>query len=810
MRPRRPYVHGMFRSLVLAALVANGERAAAATLALDGGTAAVKTLGGSLEVAIGSSLAPPAAPVFLLADATAGPTTILGQSLPLGFTPALAVLPFGSLGAGGSLVVSLPLPAATVLDGITIHLLAAVASDAASAGIEFSNGASLTLLARPAVAATQATLVGRRVVLAAADYANPDGSLPPGTQITWSIVSAPSGSAATVADPFTAYASLVPDRAGDYLVRAAIQTPSFATQQTATVHAWQIATSPFQDGAISFLPSFPLSGSIAGPAILEARIDGQPLALGAGNSFGPLPVTFADGLKARRTFELMHPDGSTTAARFTYFQGIAQPLASASAKSLAAQLGNGALDRVEVLGEAELATADIEGLLLAQPPQQVANEEGPFGFTFFSATIDFTNLSYAPAIDLQLAPTAAGLVATVRIFDVRADFEVAGEVFEVDYDLDGYITTSPTTITATLQGAAVNGVLDIAVSNVVVDRANFDFELNGFVGTVAEAFVIESAVKEDVEAAIAQTVANELPPAIEAILGSFVLAGSLASVLDVDVQVAAPIAGVVHSSHGVTIQLDGKASAGVAEPGSPTVVAYRATPAPPVAFSPLTPTGQPYGAALAVADDFVNQVLAAATAAGLLDGDLTSLFPASASTPLALTTDQLAILFPDCGFDPYPIGTEVKLRAHGTVPPILALTPSGASDGIVVIENLEVEFEVAASQGAVPTLLVSISGEAGVDLALEPDGSLGAAIGASTLAIELLRPFPGTDFQFAKGQTQFLGVVFDFALPQLLEAIGQIPLPSLAAQGLSLAPTEVAPLPPAGAHLGFFGDLVVR
>src|SRR5690606_34739077 len=160
----------------------------------------------------------------------------------------------------------------------------------------------------------------------------------------------------------------------------------------------------------------------------------------------------------------------------------------------------------------------------------------------------------------------------------------------------------------TLVGTAQNGALDVAVTNVTVDRQNFDFELNGFIGTVAEVFVIESAVKEDVEAAIAGTVKAELGPAIEEILNTFVLAGSLQSVLDVDMGIAAPISGVVHSSQGVTIQLDGKASVGTPEPGSPAVTQYRATPTLPAVFGPTSPGGLPYGAGLSMADDFVNQV----------------------------------------------------------------------------------------------------------------------------------------------------------------------------------------------------------
>lgn len=783
-------------------------RAPGAQLHLDGQFAVTKTLGESLTVNLAGTAGKPA---FLLADVAPGPTTILGQSVPLAFSGAMAVIPLGSIPGSGRIVFPTTVPNLAALDGLTLYFAGAVVIGPSAGNVDFSNGASLTLSAQPVIHAHQATMVGRKVILDAAAYANADGSAKPGHSVLWSIVSAPVGSTATIVDANRPYARLTPDRPGDYAVKATIVTPTFTSVQSAVVHAWQVTTSPYSDGGISVLPSFSLTGVVSGAAVASFAVDGVVVPLAANGSFGPLPVTIADGVKTHRTFRISHPDGTTTQQRVTFFQGFPQPLSGSSVKSLVAQIEKPALDQIEVLGENELKAANIKNILLALPPQQVANDEGPFGFTFFSATIDFTNLTYNPNLDLQLVPTAGGIVSTVTIHDIRADFDVWGEILEVDYDLSGYMTTSPTTITATLVGSASNGQLAIGVQNVVVNRANFDFELNGFFGSVAELFVIESSVKEQVEATIASTVASELPAAMAEILNSFTLSGSLLSVLDVDLNLAAPISGVVHSTHGVGIQLDGKTTVGVKEPGSPAITAFRATPASPVAFGATTPGGQSYGAALGVADDFLNQVLASATAAGLLDGDLTSLFPNTGGGP-PLLTDQLAILFPQCGFENFPAGTAITLRAHGTVPPVLVFTPNGPKTARVYIENLEVEFEVALPYSAAsvaPLLLVSLRGSADVDLTQGLDGTLNATIGASTLAVDLLRTYPGADFAAIETQTQFLGIIFDFALPQIIEAIGTIPLPSLEAQGLALQPTQIHLVGANQQSLGLFGNLVV-
>ena len=66
-----------------------------------------------------------------------------------------------------------------------------------------------------------------------------------------------------------------------------------------------------------------------------------------------------------------------------------------------------------------------------------------------------------------------------------------------------------------------------------------------------------------------------------------------------------------------------------------------------------------------------------------------------------------------------------------------------------------------------------------------------------------------SDFSLIEGQTQVLGQAFNFALPQIIGALGQIPLPSLEAQGLSLAPNEIKLIGTQQQNLGLFGSLVV-
>lgn len=786
----------------LLALVVLCAAAGASELKLNGQTSATLALGAPLSVTLKGA---PGKPAFVLADATPGPTLFGGESVPLGFTPALFVAFGGVVPAGGTLAVGTALPVQAELAGLTVHFAGVVLDPADANGKDWSNGASLAIVLEVGAGAPQAVVLGRRVTLDGGEALGAGGGLPPGTAIAWSVVSQPLGSAVALQGAGTVTPVFTPQVAGDYVLRATVSSHTAAYSADTVVHAWDVDLAGLADGSFVSGASVALSGTATGAPLSAVLVDGAASPK-SGNTFGPVSKSFAAGeVLLSVLLELRHADGSAARERYTFVQGLPAPFTQPAPLALAARLNQGGLDVAADGGEALLGQADIEGLLLALPDQQIANDEGLFGFTIFSATVDFTGISYDPALQLTLAPMTSGLLGTVTIHDVRADFRVYGEVLEIDYDLDGYITTDPTTITATLTGSAAGGQLHVTVSNVLVDRANFDFELTGFIGTLAEVFVIESAVKEDVEALIAQAVKDQLGPAVEDVLGDFVIAGNLSRDLLVDVDVAAPITAVAHDAAGVTIRLDTTAAVASAEPGAPPVTQYRLTPAFPPALGATSPSGAPYGAGVALADDFLNQVLAAATAAGLLDGDLTSLVPAKGPVTISFLAGDMAVLFPGGGFELFAPETPLTLRAHGTQPPLLLTTPAGPGIGRIHLRNLHVEFEAPGAAGPVPLLLLSLDGH--VDMSLDVvDGALSAGVVGQALSIKVLRAFPGASLPVFDANAGFLGAVLEQALPQLVDALGGIPLPSLEAEGLSLVASEAALLG-GGTHLGFFGEL---
>jgi hypothetical protein len=780
--------------------------AAASDLSVDGGTAATVPFGGAFHMTLAGG---PGRTAFLFVDGSPGPTLVFGESIPLGLTPQMLLLVGGTTDGAG--VFQSPFFLAENPDhaGITLYLAGVILDPSDPNGLDVSNGASLTIGPKVGAGVAQSTLVGRPAVLDGSGAALSDGTLAAGTQIAWQLVATPMGSGATLASPDTLFPSFAPDVPGDYVARATTTKSGVSLSADTTIHAFEIALGPSVeavDGAYTASGSTSLLGTITGPGLAGAKLNGAPLALSRTGDFGPVGASAATGAAfLPLSFELEHADGSRTRERYTLGVGSGLPLAFYAVKGLAARVNQAAYDLIEGAAEAELAGTDIQSLLLAQGPVQVAHETGPFGLVLFSATVKFTSVTYG-ALTVDLAPTSSGVSGVLKLWNVVANFDVTGKILGIGYSLTGNIKSNPATITATLALSAAGGALAADVQGLDVALQGFQFNLDGFLGSVAELFVIESAVKSDVEAAIADAVESAFPPALAEILSSFAVAGSLYDTLEVDVDVFAPISGVVNGTSGTTIQLDGKASLGSARPGSPAVTQYRATPTLPPVFGATTPLGAPFGAGLAAADDFLNLVLATATGAGLLDGDMTVLFEGAKGVGVLFQTDVLAALFPGSGFELFPPGTPVGLRSHGTMPPIVRTTPGGGALGRIDLADLEAVFSVDGPDGPIEVLRIAIDAGAELDLTLGARGELVAQLGATELSAHALQGMPGASLALLDLGIDFLEGIL---LPQLARLFEGIPLPSLEAQGLGLSPSEVGLVGGGSEFVGFYGGLVL-
>ena len=792
----------MVKLLAAAFLAFAATVADAADLAIDGQTDAQVAIGSSFTITLTGS---PGAPAIIVIDISPGPVPVFGQDLPVGLTPALIILFAGTIPSTGSVTTPFPVPWMTDLVGKTFYLAGAVMDPTAPFGVDIANGASVTVGPAVSAGATQGTMVGRQTVLDGSGALDEEGDLPPGASVWWTLLETPPGSSTVLEGRDTAFPVLTPDVPGDYRIEAAVALG--ATQATAEtlVHAWGLTTMP-GDGAFTASPLLWMQGAVSGSLPVTMTVNGTPVGVDAGGNWGPSIQTFPpDSDLFPLTFEISHTDGTYARSRQTVIWGLPGNLGTPWPDAVGSRLGQSGLDTIEALGEAEMADADIAGLLLGVPPTEIANDE-LFGFTFFSAYAKFTGLTFS-SMTLDLVPTPSGLDGTIRINNVVATFDVWGEILEIDYSLTGDMGSHPTVLSATLNGSVSGDQLQISVQNPSVSLQGFSFDLDGFFGSVAELFIIEDWVKDAVEDAVKSAVVAQLEPTLEEILGTFVLEGNLWDTLEVDASIKAHITGVIHDGAGITLVMNGQADVMSAEPGSPVITQYRATPGVLPAFGSLTPGGQPFGAAIALGDDFLNMLLASATGAGLLDGDMTTLIPEDPGDPgaITLTTDAMALLFPGAGFEHFPPGTALDLRAHGTVAPVYTTTPSGMASAVLEMANLEAVFLVPTPTGSVPLLSLAMDGSVQVDLTSEPDGTLTANVDGFVLQVQTLQAFPGSDLAILDQGVLFLA---DLLLPQIADAFDGIPIPSLEAQGLGILPVEASLIGANAQYLGIFGNLV--
>jgi len=164
---RPPPMHfSMHRSLqraasaafVTASILALPAAAQTATLDIDSETAALVAPGGSATVHLEG---PALAPAVLAFDVDAGPVVAFDQSIALGFTPLITLLPVVVTDASGVGAWPLAVPPAPAFVGLSLYFAGAVVDATHPSGLRVSNGARLTIVDVPPLADDQ--LAGRGI-----------------------------------------------------------------------------------------------------------------------------------------------------------------------------------------------------------------------------------------------------------------------------------------------------------------------------------------------------------------------------------------------------------------------------------------------------------------------------------------------------------------------------------------------------------------------------------------------------------------------------------------------------------------------
>ncbi|TAJ02783.1 MAG: hypothetical protein EPO68_17850, partial [Planctomycetota bacterium] len=294
-------------SACTALLVALAPLAAASQLKLGGQT--------NLSLAYGQPLAftlaaAPNKPALVFYDASPGPISIAGELVPLGLTPVLTLVGGGSTGASGVLSGFAFLPEDPALAGASIYF-AGVALDAADPnGLDFSNGAVLSITPPAGAGADQSAFVASQVVLDGSAAFGSASQPPLGMSFQWQLVGKPAGSNAGLAQANSPFAVLTPDVPGDYRARLTVALNGAQASGETLVHAYRLAFAPEVEAIYNPTILLTAAGNLYGPAGATLSIEGQPVPL-SGTAFGPLfPWLDATQVVQQIDCEVVHPDGS--------------------------------------------------------------------------------------------------------------------------------------------------------------------------------------------------------------------------------------------------------------------------------------------------------------------------------------------------------------------------------------------------------------------------------------------------------------------------------------------------------------------
>ncbi|MEZ5979236.1 MAG: hypothetical protein R3F34_13565 [Planctomycetota bacterium] len=145
-------------ALAAFALLATAANAQVSELSLDGELALQLAPG---DAATAELLGPPTTFAAMALDVDPGPVPFLGQSLPLGVTPALTLFAFNGTDASGLATWPLVAPSSSSFVGSVFYFAGLVADVTEPSGLRLSNGVSLEIVDRPPLLA--ADLAGRRL-----------------------------------------------------------------------------------------------------------------------------------------------------------------------------------------------------------------------------------------------------------------------------------------------------------------------------------------------------------------------------------------------------------------------------------------------------------------------------------------------------------------------------------------------------------------------------------------------------------------------------------------------------------------------
>ena len=738
---------------------------------------------------------------FSFFNINSGPTEILGMNVPMSFDQNLLI---GHLGAifplNGEVIVPIPIAATPAIEGIKFFGFVLTFDAGLPNGIGLSNGADVTFTRAPSAGADSAGLLGDEVTLDGSGNLTP-GPLPTGFALSWSILNGPAGHSASLNGADTAFPELDADVAGSYEVEVSILAPGTTggSTDTAMFDIHELDISSHQQGEFSTADPLNVQATLNGPG--AAGFEAVGLAAAMGNQV-MTSVAASDPL-TQVLFKVVASNNQILGRGLTVLNNVGEALGTPSMDSLVAELRQPVLDDLEVALETAFAGVNLSGPLAGIPPIPVANVPGPFGITLFSADITPTAFSYDPAVDIELSLVAGALHMTLTLNNILLTFDIDGLLFSAPYNDTGNLAITSTVVDFDVVTTVMGGTYTTTTANETA--ALTGTSLTFVAGVIPSNFAttLLTSVEPVIETTVATTIAGAIPAVVDGALNVLPQQVDL-STSGIDVLLDLIPGGVDFSAGGLTLRFDAGAQSITTSPAAAPLLGYFSTPSPVPAFGPSVPgTMTPYGLALSLSDDFINQILAAAMEAGALELALNGTIDVQ-GIPVVTEAGSFDLIFPNLGFDLFDPTAAVTLAVHPTVAPVVTIGGGGPDHLTLHLSDLIIDVRVEAAPGHVVSVVrFGVNGDSGLNIGIDPMlNTLNVTAGQVTADAYAVSTLPGRDATpILTGLTQLLPAV----IPGLLTGLSGIPIPD---PGLGTIPVVVGIVPdgPAGDWISLYLD----
>lgn len=493
-------------------------------------------------------------------------------------------------------------------------------------------------------------------------------------------------------------------------------------------------TSPTRGTAAGDVTSVVVTGTATDDtAVASVTVNGLPAALAADGTWtATVPVVAGTNLLHAIATD---PSGNTGKESRAVVAGPMQPIAMQVPNAITATLSAQTFDALGRGAAGYIMTADLEALVAPRNPVLNLNA----GHSCLYAQAAITSFTVGGA-QITLAPQPGGLWLDTELDQLHIGMHLTYAAACLSGSRDITIAADHVSVTGMMTVGILNNNFDIHLDNPNVQLTNFQLDLGGIPGAIADLLDLNAALGPILGWATETFVVPMLNKSLANLNNTKTI-----DVLGTMVDIAVKPSKIDFSTDGAIVELDTSLRAH----GDSGQYVYVANPIPAMDLS--------HGFQLAVADDAANQLLASLQSAKGLDKVI----------PLANGP------YGDVGklFD------SVELSA--AVPPYIDATGSALK---LTIGDLMATFR----NGEIVATEIAINAEVDLKVITGTDGALRFDVGQPTTYVDVLDEGVSGANQLSNAQFE---AISSFALSRIVAvgsgSVGAIPLPSVGGVAVS-------------------------